>query len=197
MNFSDLDFKLGQINPSGISDIGFFIPKSDIASWPAIEDDLDDEAATAATIAGYTGDFVLEATKTWKRIYSTQGKGKVTSEVTGETDCKMFVNKAELHYPKSTAEVRAFAKAACNGDFVFVIKHDGKWYVVGHKDYRTVVTRISIQGMLQARPKALPFPSSARCDTMPDTRWAGSFGRSFDCERMCLLPQFGGYLLLL
>lgn len=190
MNFSDLDFKLGQINPSGISDIGFFIPKSDIASWPAIEDDLDDEAATAATIAGYTGDFVLQATKTWKRIYSTQGKGKVTSEVTGETDCKMFVNKAELHYPKSTADVRAFAKAACNGDFVFVIKHDGKWYVIGHKDYRTVVTPNFDSG--DAAGSAKGFTISIECpDVTPMPDYVGGLDLSdgaYDCETDVFTP---------
>lgn len=146
MNLADIDFKIGSVNPCGISDIVYYIPKSDILAWPAIVNDF--EAAT--TIDNYvqygtTGtspalDFTLKTGKTWLRLYSTQGKGKISVEYQGETDCKVPVNKASLSYPKITNEIRAFQKLAANGDFVFIIKHDGKFYVIGSPDYRATVT---------------------------------------------------------
>ena len=87
-----------------------------------------------------TGSFTMDTGKTFSRLYSTQGKGKITWEYQGETDCKVVVNKATLSYPKFTDDIRAFAKFASNGDFVFIVKHDGKYYVIGCDDYRATVT---------------------------------------------------------
>lgn len=135
MEYADINFPIGSVNPSGIADIAYFAPKTDIAAWPTIEDP-DAEEATVDLTANYSGDFTMAAGKTFLKIYSTQGKGKVTAEPIGETDCKMYNNIATLKYPKINKEIRAFAKAAANGDFVFVIKHDGKFFVIGNKDYR-------------------------------------------------------------
>lgn len=138
MEFADINFPIGSVNPSGISDIGYWIPKADIASWPTIENP-DAADADVDKVAGYTGDFTLKTGKTFKRIYSTQGKGKATAEATGETDCKMFNNGLNLKYPKLNNAIRAFAKALVNGDAVFIVKHDGHFVVVGHPDYRSVI----------------------------------------------------------
>lgn len=146
MNLADIDFTIGSVNPSGISDIVYFIPKNDIQAWPAITNDF--EAAT--TIDNYvqygtTGtspalDFTLKTGKKWLRLYTTQGKGKLSWEYIGETDCKMVTNKASLSYPRITNESRALAKYAANGDFVFIVKHDGKFYIIGSPDYRATLT---------------------------------------------------------
>lgn len=146
MNLADIDFTIGSVNPSGISDIVYFIPKNDIQAWPAITNDF--EAAT--TIDNYvqygtTGtspalDFTLKTGKKWLRLYTTQGKGKLSWEYIGETDCKMVTNKASLSYPRITNESRGLAKYASNGDFVFIVKHDGKFYVIGSPDYRATLT---------------------------------------------------------
>jgi hypothetical protein len=136
---SDINFTIGSVNPSGIKDEVYFIPKKDISAWPTISDDF----LTAEDIEAYTvldGDFTLVSGKKWIRLYTTQGKGKITGESTGETDCKMFVNKASLSYPKITNEARGFAKYAANGDFVFIVKHDGKFYVIGSPDYRATIS---------------------------------------------------------
>lgn len=139
MDLADIRFKLGSVNPCGISDEIYFIPKSFITTWPTIEDDFD-EAEDGDEYAQYDGSFTLAQGKTWTRLYSTQGKGKISWEYQGETDCKVVVNKASLSYPKITNEARAFAKFASNGDFVFVVKHDGKFYVIGSPDYRATLT---------------------------------------------------------
>lgn len=130
---------MGSVNPSGISDEVYFIPKQEIATWPTIEDDFD-AAEDGDEYAQYDGSFGLAAGKTWTRLYSTQGKGKISWEYQGETDCKVVVNKASLSYPKITNEARAFAKFASNGDFVFCVRHDGKYYIIGNKDYRATLT---------------------------------------------------------
>ena len=139
MNLADINFKIGSVNPSGISSEVYFIPKQDIDAWPTINNDFEN-ASGVNEYAQYTGSFTLKSGKKWKRLYTTQGKGKITSEMTGETDCKVPVNKASLSYPKITNEIRAFAKYAANGDFVFAIKHDGKIFIIGSPDYRTTVT---------------------------------------------------------
>jgi len=135
MDFGNLDFAVGGINPSGIIPKLFYVAKADIASWPIIEDDILAATATPLTIANMTGDFVMVSGKKFNRLYSTQGKGKITFEPTGEKDCVMYLNKANLSFPKLTDEIRAFAKASANGDYVYIIKHDGKYYVIGNPDY--------------------------------------------------------------
>lgn len=139
MQLSDINFAIGSVNPSGIKDEVYFAPKNDITAWPTVKNDF----ATAADIEEYTvldGDFTMASGKKWIRLYTTQGKGKITAESTGETDCKMFLNKASLSYPKLTNEARGFAKYAANGDFVFIVKHDGKYFVIGSPDYRATVS---------------------------------------------------------
>ena len=135
---NDIQFKLGSVNPSGISDTVLFTPKANIIQWPAIEDAI--EAMMEGRYAEYQGDFAMRSGCCWKRFYNTQGKGKITWEYQGEVDCKVVVNKATLTYPKITNEVRAFAKLASNGDFVFCVKHDGHYHIIGSPDYRATVT---------------------------------------------------------
>ena len=139
MQLSDINFAIGSVNPSGIKDEVFMASKKDISAWPSITDDFD----SATEMDDYTvldGNFTLVSGKTWIRLYTTQGKGKISAESTGETDCKMFLNKASLSYPRITNEARGFAKCAANGDFVFIVKHDGKYFVIGSQDYRATVS---------------------------------------------------------
>lgn len=139
MDQANIEFKIGSVNPSGIKDVVYFIPKSHITGWPTIVDDFDD-AEDADDYVELDGNFTLATGKKFHKLYNTQGKGKINWEYQGETDCKVVVNKATLSYPKITNESRAFAKLASNGDFVFIFKHDGKYYVIGHPDYRATVT---------------------------------------------------------
>jgi len=139
MQLANIDFRIGSVNPSGISQEVYFIPKQYIAGWPSINDDFED-ADDNDEYAQLDGSFTLAAGKTWNQLYTTQGKGKITWEYQGETDCKVVVNKASLSYPKINNEIRGFAKFASNGDFLFIVKHDGKFYLIGSKDYRATLT---------------------------------------------------------
>lgn len=156
MELANINFPIGSVNPSGIKDIVYFIPKEDITAWPTIVDNFQ-TAPNAKKYTVYDGDFTLATGKHWIQLYTTQGKGKITFESTGETDCKMFVNKASLSYPKITDDARALAKYAANGDFVFCIKHDGKYYIIGSPDYRATISPNGDSGDAPGSSKGIPL----------------------------------------
>lgn len=138
MKHTNLDFNIGSVNPSGIGETAFRIRKRYIKSWPTLEDDPDSsDTISEPDLAKYKGDFVLAEDKKWQRIYSTQGKGSVTFETSGETDCKMFINHALLSFPDLTPEALGFGKASVNDDFVYLVKSAGRWHVIGSPDYRS------------------------------------------------------------
>lgn len=144
MELKSLDFKVGSSNASGIADTIFYAPKSSIQQWPAIVDELDeateDDAMDKDDYVDYDGNFTMVTGKIFLSLYNTQGKGKVSSSTIGEVDCKMNQNTLEIKFPRLTREARVFCKAAANGDFVFIIKHDKHYFVVGNEDYRTNIT---------------------------------------------------------
>lgn len=136
LEIGNIDWKNGKINPSGIVPIAYRIAKSDITSWPTIEDDPE-KALTVGALVNYTGDFVLAVGKKWDKIYSTQGKGKATFEPVGETDMVSYINKGSLSFPDLTDEVRAYAKVAANGDYVYIIHTpNGRYHVIGNQEMR-------------------------------------------------------------
>ena len=151
-----------------------YIPKHYIRRWPTIEDAI--EALMEGRYAEYDGDFELQPGCWWNRFYSTQGKGKIDWDYQGETDCKVVVNHVTLSYPKLANEVRAFAKFASNGDFVFCIKHDGKYYIIGNRDYRATITPNGDSG---------DSPGSAKGVTM-----------DIQCPDTTPLPTYKGVLVL-
>lgn len=136
LTLGNLDWPNGKVNPSGIVPIAYRIPRADITAWPTISDDPS-VAATIGAFVNYLGDFVLAAGKKWETIYSTQGKGKATFEPVGELDATMYTNKGTLSFPDVTDEVRAYAKMAANGDYVYLIHTpNGRYHVIGNVSYR-------------------------------------------------------------
>lgn len=187
VTLSDLSFDIGSVNPSGISDEVYFVNKKDIESWPTIDDDFN----TATSIDEYVqfkGAFNLKDGKSWSRLYNTQGKGKISYEYTGEIDCKMVVNKASISYPKITNAARAFAKYAANGDFVFCIKHDGKFYVIGNKDYRATLTPNGDSGDAAGSAKGITIDIECP-DTTPLPTFTGTLVLS-DGKLNCATGEF-------
>jgi hypothetical protein len=157
MNLGNLDFKIGGINPSGIGATIYRIAKKDITAWPTIGNDPDASTGTVASLSKYNGDFTLAEDAVWDKLYSTQGKGKATFEVTGEVDCKMYTNKASLSFPDLTAEALAFCKAAANGDFVFIVKAAGRYHVIGSPDYRATISPTGDTGDAAGSAKGVTF----------------------------------------
>ena len=157
MSLGHLDFKIGGINPSGIGATIYRIAKKDITAWPTIGNDPDAATGTVDSLSKYNGDFTLAEDAVWDKLYSTQGKGKATFEVTGEVDCKMYTNKASLSFPDLTAEALAFCKAAANGDFVFIVKAAGRYHVIGSPDYRATISPTGDTGDAAGSAKGVTF----------------------------------------
>ncbi len=189
MNLGNLDFAIGGINPSGIGATIYRIAKSAIVSWPTI---VNDPTATGAvsTLSSYNGDFTLATDAVWDKLYSTQGKGKITFEVTGEVDCKMYNNKASLSFPDLTAEALAFCKAAANGDFVFIVKAAGRYHVIGSPDYRAVISPTGDSGDAAGSAKGVTF--EVECpDVTPLPIYAGELvlaDGTLDCATDTFTP---------
>lgn len=189
MNLGNLDFAIGGINPSGIGATIYRIAKSAIVSWPTI---VNDPTATGAvsTLSSYNGDFTLATDAVWDKLYSTQGKGKITFEVTGEVDCKMYNNKASLSFPDLTAEALAFCKAAANGDFVFIVKSAGRYHVIGSPDYRAVISPTGDSGDAAGSAKGVTF--EVECpDVTPLPIYAGELvlaDGTLDCATDTFTP---------
>ncbi len=184
MNLGNLDFAIGGINPSGIGATIYRIAKSLITAWPTINNDPNAASGTPTSLSKYTGNFTLADDAVWDKLYSTQGKGKVTFEVTGEVDCKMYTNKASLSFPDLTAEALAFCKAAANGDYVFIVKAAGRYHVIGSPDYRSVISPAGDSGDAAGSAKGVTF--EVECpDVTPLPLYEGTLaltGGSLDCS---------------
>ena len=115
--FESLPWSDGKINPSGIKTEVFFIPKSDIATFPG----MTATPITALANVSLDGDFVLKTGKTWKRLYTTQGKGKVDFEPIGEKDCKMFTVKGSFQFPDLDNAAKNLAKSAVNANMIYIV----------------------------------------------------------------------------
>ncbi len=190
MDIGNLDWKNGSVNPSGIKPIAYRIRRDYITSFPVITDETD-ETTTLDQFANYTGDFVLAAGKTWEKIYSTQGKGKVFFEPVGETDSRMYTNKATLSFPDLTDEARAYAKDAANGDYVYIVPTPKKRYhLIGNQDYRVTSQITGDSGDAPGSAKGLTI--NLECpDVTPLPRYTGVLNLAdgdLDCETEVLTP---------
>jgi hypothetical protein len=136
-DYSDLNWTRGTMNAPGIRGKVFFIPKNNIATWPAYAE----TPSTAAQAVTLSGDFALVAQKTFFELDINMDKSPVTSEPQGEEDSRTFLNKASFKYPGTHEEAAAFAKMASNDDVVFILqtKYPNKYRVIGSEMWRTQV----------------------------------------------------------
>lgn len=174
MRHANLDFNIGSVNPSGIGTTAYRIRKRYISAWPTIEDDPDkNDTITEEDLSKYSGSFTLVEGKYFQKIYSTQGKGSINSETTGETDCKMFINHATLSFPDLTPEALGFSKASVNDDFVYIVKAAGRYHVIGSPDYRSNTTVAPNSGDTAGSAKGLTFTVDCP-DVTPLPLYAGN-----------------------
>lgn len=155
--FANLEFKVGSVNPTGIGTTIYRIRKKFITAWPTIKDDPDAENMTEAKLAKYDGNFTQKPEKYWQKIYSTQGKGSITAETTGEKDCKMFINHANLSFPDLSPEALGFAKSSVNDDFVYIVKSAGRYHVIGSPDYPSETSSAPTSGDAVGSAKGITF----------------------------------------
>jgi hypothetical protein len=191
MNLASLVWKQGQVNPSGIRPIAYFIAKKDIQTFPTIQDDVD-LATTVDAYVNYTGDFVLKTDKTFKTIYSSQGKGSATWEGTGEKDCKMFLNKATLSYPDINEEGKALTKALINDNVLIVIPlpNKGRYVVLGNSFYDVTCNFTGATGDAPGSAKGITIEIEVP-DTTPLPGYKGELaleGGTLDCATDVFTP---------
>jgi len=157
MKHQNLDFNIGSVNPSGIVTV-FRIRRRYITAWPTIENDPDkSDEIGEDDLVKYVGNFTLASGKKFQKIYSTQGKGNISSETTGETDCKMFINHGSFSFPDLSPIGLGFAKASVNDDYVYVVKAAGRYHVIGSEDYRSTTSVASASGDAAGSAKGLTF----------------------------------------
>lgn len=158
MKHANLDFNIGRVNPSGIGTTVYRIRQRYITGWPTIENDPDkDDTIDEADMSTLNGSFTLDTGKYWQKIYSTQGKGSITAETTGDTDSKMFINHASFSFPDLTPEALGFSKVSVNDDFVYIVKAAGRYHVIGSPDYRSVTTIAPTSGDAAGSTKGIVF----------------------------------------
>ena len=174
--YANLDFNIGSVNPSGIGTTVYRIRKRYITAWPTIVDDPDATGATESGMATLSGNFTTQSGKYWQKMYSTQGKGNITSETTGETDCKMFINHGSFSFPDLSAEALGFTKASVNDDFVYIAKAAGRYHVIGSPDYRSTTSAAPASGDAAGSAKGIVF--------------------TVDCPDVTPLPIYAGTLEL-
>ena len=190
MIFENLVWPAGKVNPSGIKTLVYFIDKSFITAWPAI----DPAATTAQGNVTLAGDFGLAAGKKWNKLYSTQGKGKVDFEPIGEKDCKMFNNKGTFKFPDISSEAKSLAKSAINSNVVFVVplphETEKRYIVLGSEAYDLEVTIKGDSGDAPGSAKGITIEVTAP-DTTPLPNYAGVLtltDGSLDCETSVFTP---------
>ncbi len=134
--FENLDWQDGNVSIPGIYENAYYIPKSDIVSWPAVIA----SPVTAADEVTLAGAFTLVLDKTWKKINHIDGKANVTCEAQGEIRSQTFLNKATFKTSLTNEEATSFAKAANNANIVYLVqeKNSGKWRVLGNAMFNTV-----------------------------------------------------------
>lgn len=171
--YANLDFNIGSVNPSGIGTTVYRIRKRYITAWPTIVDDPDAEGASESGMASYAGNFTTQSGKYWQKIYSTQAKGSITSETTGETDCKMFINHGNFSFPDLSPVALGFAKASVNDDFVYIAKAAGRYHVIGSPDYRSTTSAAPTSGDAAGSAKGITFTVDCP-DVTPLPMYAGT-----------------------
>ena len=191
----DLAWGPGRVNPSGIRTNGFFIDKNDIAVFPQVSE----TPTTVGEQVSLEGDFVLKAGKFFKRIYTTQGKGKAEFEGMGEKDCQMFNNKCSLSYPDISDEALALAKGTMNSNTIFIpiIRTSGvnrpsiKHVVIGGLEYDTEVKITGTSGDNPGSTKGITVEATAP-DFTPLPRYIGEIvceDGVYDCADGTFTPN--------
>lgn len=133
-NFADLLWGDGKENMGGLKTIGWYAPISSIDNFPplpALPASPDDEVTLEASPG-----FTFLAGAHFFRIYSTMETSFITDEPQGDQDGQSFVNKAEIFFPGTEAEVLAFAKAVNNTGMVFIFEEvSGRKRVIGNPGF--------------------------------------------------------------
>lgn len=164
--YESLPWNDGQINPSGIKTAIYWALKSELQRpLPTIAT----APASASENVNVDGDFVMVAGKTFKSLYSTQGKGKVYWEPMGEKDHKMFVNKGTFSFPDISDAAKSMTKQTINSNVVFVValphETEKRFVMLGDEDWDVTVSIKGDSGDAPGSAKGLTIEVEAPCTT--------------------------------
>jgi hypothetical protein len=189
--FESLEWADGKVNPSGIKNEIYFSPKTNIASIPQ----MTESPTTPAENVSLNGDFAMEAAKTFNRLYSTQGKGKVTFEAIGEKDCKMFMNKATFKFPDIDDAGKSLAKSSVNANVIFVVplphESEHRYVMLGDEYWDCTVTVTGDSGDEPGSDKGITIEIEAP-GTTPLPNYTGVLelpDGSLDCSTGVFTPS--------
>ncbi len=188
--FESLGWADGKVNPSGIKTEIYFCPKNAIKTFVQMAA----APATSSENVSFDGDFEMEAAKTFLRLYSTQGKGKVTFESIGEKDCKMFMNKATFKFPDIDDAGKSLAKSSVNANVVFVVplphETEKRFVVLGDDYWDCTVTITGDSGDAPGSDKGITIEIEAP-STTPLPNYTGILqlpDGSLDCATGVFTP---------
>lgn len=179
-----LEWADGQTNPSGIKTIVYFGLKRWIKTWPKPATN----PGAVKDLVILAGDFEMNAGKTFLKLYSTQGNGKVDFEPTGEKDHQMFLNKGLFSFPDISDEAKGAALQTLNSNSVFIIPlphpTQKRFVVIGAEDYDVTVKVKGTSGDKPGSAKGLTFEVEAP-DALPLPSYQGALALAdgiLDCE---------------
>jgi hypothetical protein len=191
MIFESLPWLDGKVNPSGIKPVVFWIPKSEITTFPGITA----APANSTDNVSLSGDFALVALKKWRKLYSTQGKGKVSFEPIGEKDCKMFMVKGMFKFPDIDDLAKNLAKSALNANIVYVVmlphESEKRYLVIGSDEYDVTTVAKGDSGDAPGSDKGLTVEVEAPATT-PLPNFTGTLeleDGSLDCGTGVFTPS--------
>ena len=119
----------------------YFIPKADIAAFPALPNVGDSGVDTMAALAQYDGDFTLAADKYFQFIDLKDEASNVTFETVGEDGSRLFDNPANAIVAGQDDDIKGFARQALNDDILFVYQNrNGSFAVLGNEMFKCHTT---------------------------------------------------------
>ncbi len=130
--YESIDWCTGETKLPGIKPKVYFIPKSDIVTWPKLPN-VSEETTSMAELATLEGEFVLAADAKWKFLHCIVDKSPSSVENQGEMPSKSFLNKATIFLASTEEDASGFCRMANNDDLAFLIQQkNGKFRLLGN-----------------------------------------------------------------
>lgn len=135
--YDSVKFCAGSPVMSGIRPKVFFIPKSDIVTWPVLPS-FGTTGVTMNQLASYTGNFVLAADKHWLELDTLTARDNVRTEAVGDWPSRVNNCQADLVLADVEEYAAGFARQANNDDLVYLVQQrNGKFRVLGNEAFST------------------------------------------------------------
>lgn len=182
----------GKGNLAGIRRRLYFIPKSDIVSWPTLpEMSGDKKAADMGALATRTGAFTLKADAYFHFLDLKDNSSSVTFETAGELGSQIINNQATAIVAGSSKELAGFARQVKNDDLVYVYQErDGAFRILGNEAYSTDTKPSGDSGAEATAAKTSTFAIQVY-DDCPAPYYEGKLPLSATEELDCSTGQVG------